>query len=223
MICFLGDSHAATTLAAAASSRGLQLTTDVAAANLVFVSQDTPTNERGERDLEPIRKLLWETIMATKAPIVLTSQVPPGFTRSFSTKPGELYHQAETLRIKDAMERALAPDYIVVGALSICSYELLPEVYRKYLEAFACPVHVLSYEDAEFSKIAVNMTLAAQVENTNRLAEAAKRCGASWWHVADVLKLDKRIGPESYLEPGRWQDSRHLLRDHVTLEAILAL
>ncbi len=221
MICFLGDSHAATTLAAAASSRGLQLTTDVVAASLVFVSQDTPTNERGERDIEPIMALLKHALIFARGPVILTSQVPPGFTRSFRTKPGVLYHQAETLRIKDAAERALNPDYIVVGALSSCSYELLPEVYRQYLEAFACPVHVLSYEDAEFSKIAVNMTLAAQVENTNRLAAAAKRCGASWWHVAEVLKLDKRIGPESYLEPGSWQDSRHLLRDHVTLEGLL--
>lgn len=220
MISFLGDSHAATTLAAAASARGLPLTDDVAAANLVFVSQDTPTNEQGERDLEPIRTLLWETIMRTKAPIVLTSQVPPGFTRSFNNV--DLFHQAETLRIKDAMERALNPDYIVVGCAAYGSYTLLPEAYRKYLEAFRCPVHIVTYEDAEFSKIAVNMTLAAQVENTNRLYEAAKRSGASWWHVAEVLKRDKRIGAQSYLEPGRWQDSRHLLRDHVTLKAILA-
>ncbi len=219
MICFLGTSHAAQHLREAAS-----LSFAIGSpkqSKLIFVSEDTPTDESGNRDLVPIRILL-EEALTYGVPVVLTSQVPPGFTRSFSTKPGKLYHQAETLRIKDARERAENPDYIVVGALSICGYELLPEVYRQYLEAFACPVHVLSYEDAEFSKIAVNMTLAAQVENTNRLAEAAKRCGVSWWQVAEVLKLDKRIGPHAYLEPGHWQDSKHLLRDYVTLESILA-
>jgi UDPglucose 6-dehydrogenase len=220
MICFVGDSHAATTLAAAASARGLQLTADVAAAKLVFVSQDTPTDETGKRDVVPIRNLVLATADATKAPIVLTSQVPPGFTRNIGLQ--DIYHMAETLRIKDAEERALNPEQFIVGCPFYGSYELLPQAFREYLEAFGCPVQIMTYEDAEFAKIAINMMLAAQVEATNRLAAAARKADASWLHVAKVLKLDKRIGPHAYLEPGRWQDSRHLLRDHVTLEALLA-
>ena len=220
MICFLGTSHAASHLRDAAFAKGLPVTSLAQDADLIFVSEDTPTDEYGNRNVEPIRKLLLEAL-SYPAPVVLTSQVPPGFTRSFN-EPIRLYHQAETLRIKDATARALAPDYIAVGTVSPSSYCLLHGQYRKYLDAFKCPVMVVSYEDAEFSKIAVNMTLAAQVDSTNRLAQAAKLCDASWWHVAQILKLDKRIGSESYLTPGVWQDSKHLLRDHITLEAILS-
>src|SRR5207247_10162306 len=60
-----------------------------------------------------------------------------------------------------------------------------------------CPVHIVTYEDAEFAKIAVNMMLAAQVDATNRLAAAARVAGAAWWHVAEVLKADQRIGPHA--------------------------
>lgn len=222
MICFLGTSHAAHHLREAARLKGLPLTDDLAAADLVFISEDTPTNERGERDLKRIHWCIDNAVEHSRAPLVLTSQVPPGFTRALDIRTHQVYHQAETLRMRDAPQRARAPDYIAVGCLSYCSYELLPEAYRKYLEAFDCPVHLVTYEDAEFSKIAVNMMLAAQVDATNRLAAAAKQAGASWWHVADVLKLDKRIGPEAYLVPGRWQESKHLLRDHVTLEELLA-
>lgn len=219
-ICFVGNSHAAQHLRDAAIEKGLNVVPNHWDSDLIFVSEDTPTDEQGNRDLTHIT-LLTQQALGFSVPVVLTSQVPPGFTRSFNAH-GKLYHQAETLRIKDAMERALAPDYIAVGTVGAHSYELLPELYRTYLEAFGCPVKIVTYEDAEFSKIAVNMTLASQVDNANRLAEAAKYCGASWRFVSQILKLDKRIGPESYLQPGRWQDSKHLLRDHVTLEQILA-
>jgi UDPglucose 6-dehydrogenase len=76
------------------------------------------------------------------------------------------------------------------------------------------------YETAEFSKIAINMWLAAQVDCTNRLSAAAAKVGADWETVAKAMRLDPRIGPEAYLVPGRWQDSLHLLRDHVTLTEI---
>ena len=196
--------------------KGLPVTADPESADVIFISEDTPTDEKGVRDLAPILALI-DKAKTTGAVLVLTSQVPPGFTRSLNLN---IYHQAETLRIKDAIHRALYPDYIVIGCTAHISYSLLPEAYRKYLDVFKCPKFTVTYEDAEFSKIAVNMTLASQVENTNRLSEAAKKCGASWWHVAEVLKKDKRIGPDSYLTPGRWQDSTHLMRDFVTLEEI---
>ena len=186
--------------------------------DIIFVSEDTPTDKEGKRNLEPIRDRVMFAAQFEK-PIVLTSQVPPGFTRSLGIQ--RIYHQAETLRIKDAMARALAPEYIAVGRPVICSYSLLPEEYRRYLEAFDCPVHVMTYEDAEFSKIAVNMMLAAQVDQTNRLAEAAMRSGACWEIVARAIACDSRIGPHAYLKPGRWEDSPHLYRDFVTLEEIL--
>jgi UDP-glucose 6-dehydrogenase len=77
----------------------------------------------------------------------------------------------------------------------------------------------MSYEEAEFSKIAINMTLISQVENTNKLNAYAQKHGLRWDKIQDVLMTDKRIGKESYLTPGRWQDSKHLMRDWVTFES----
>jgi UDPglucose 6-dehydrogenase len=220
VIYFMGSSHAPTTLAAAAMAHGLAVTEDLTQARLVFVSEDTPTDEDGKRNLEPIRNLVQAVLHDTHVPVVLTSQVPPGFTRKM--RSDRLYHMAETLRMKDAMQRAKYPEQFIVGVSDPNEYTL-PLSFMQYLYAHGDPyLHVMSFEDAEFAKIAINMTLAAQVENTNRLAEAAKKVGARWSAVAEALKCDKRIGPESYLTPGDWKKSRHLLRDHVTLEALLA-
>ena len=164
------------------------------------------------RDLTPIQTLIAK-FAPTGVQLVLTSQVPPGFTRSLGIE--NIFHQAETLRIIDAELRAFHPEYIAVGGEAKIGTH-----YANYLAAFHCPVLRMTWEEAEFSKIAVNMTLASQVDNANRLAAVAAKVGANWDVVCQALKLDSRIGGRSYLKPGRWQDSKHLLRDSVTLEEL---
>jgi len=217
-ICFVGDSHAPKILAAAALVHGFDVIADPSDAELVFISQDTPTDAAGIRDVAPIKSLVEETYAKTQGVIVLTSQVMPGFTRALGLP---IFYMAETLRIKDAMDRALEPEQFIVGKGSQC--EEIPQALMNYMIAHKkARIHEMTYEDAEFAKIAINSFLAAQVECTNKLATAALVAGAKWKHIAAVLRTDKRIGPYAYLEPGRWQDSRHLLRDSVTLEALLA-
>jgi UDPglucose 6-dehydrogenase len=218
-LCFLGSSHAQQHLSRAARAKGFELCGSPNA-DLVFVSQDTPTNEDGERDLGVIRGWL-DIARQAGVPIVLTSAVPPGFTRSLGF---DLWHQAETLRIRDAEERALYPEMLIVGGKEMPkpagAMHGLPEIYVRYLLAFHCPVLRMTWEEAEFAKLAINCTLAAQVENTNRLSAAARKIGVRWEVIADALGLDSRIGAKSYLTPGRWQDSKHLTRDMRTLREI---
>lgn len=212
MIYFSGTSHAVVHLREGARQRGVPLVDAPNLADVIFVSEDVKTDEFGNRDVEPIREMVHSLTRFNKQ-IVLTSQVPPGFTRSLGLT--NIFHQAETLRIIDAEARAYAPDYIAVGGpMGISKH------YAEYLIAFHCPVLRMSWEDAEMSKIAVNMMLAAQVDYANHLSEVCVKVGADWKNVSNTLKHDKRIGPESYLSPGRWQDSKHLLRDHVTMEEI---
>jgi UDPglucose 6-dehydrogenase len=212
VIHFIGTSFAAQHLKKAAWLRGIELTDNIDEATLIFVSEDTPTNDRGERDLDRIRELL---LFANGRPIVLTSQVPVGFTRSLNNE--NIYHQAETLRIIDAEDRALNPEQLIVG--HSMEARAVPGEYMSYLMAFKCPIHWMSWEEAEFSKIAINMTLISQVKNTNRLNEYAEARGIRWEKIQQVLECDKRIGKYAYLTPGRWQDSPHLLRDWVTFES----
>ena len=212
MICFLGTSHAAQHLKDAAIKRGNKVCEKPENASVIFISDDTPTDESGKRDLRPIRELVAKAA-SYSAQMVLTSQVPPGFTRSLGL--ANIYHQAETLRIKDAEERAFKPDYIAVGGPQGVSRE-----YAEYLISFHCPVLRMTWEEAEFSKIAVNMMLAAQVDYSNMMSKYAHHFGANWEVVCKSLRLDKRIGPNAYLTPGRWQDSLHLLRDFNTLQQV---
>lgn len=219
MICFIGTSYAAVTLKEGARRRGLVLTDDPRKAGVIFISQDTPTDEHGQRQMGPIRVLIEQYADIAKT-MVITSQVEPGFMTGLPFYKCAMYHQAETLRVEDGLQRAIHPEMFIVGSPA---HGTLMAEYTRYLQAFDCPVFVMSYEEAAFAKIAINMTLAAQVDNTNRLAAAAAKCGADWGIVSRALRHDSRIGKFSYLTPGDWRKSRHLLRDEVTLKKIEAL
>jgi UDP-glucose 6-dehydrogenase len=213
-ICFLGTSHAAQHLRQAAHEKGFEICAVLRNADLTFVSEDTPTDASGYRDMRPILDYL--TIARRHdAPIILTSAVEPGFTRNLGFM---LIHQAETLRIKDAEERARNPEMLIVGVKDI-NYSL-PHVYWTYLKAFDAPLFKCTWEEAEFAKVAINCWLASQVDCTNKLNQAAGKVGVRWSVISEILKTDSRIGRNAYLEPGRWQDSRHLVRDMVTLEGL---
>ncbi len=218
MIHFIGDSYAAVTLKEAARRRGLPLTDDMANTDLVFVSQDTPTDRHGNRDLVLIENLIRSVPL--NIPLVITSQVPPGFCdRMKSGRAAHCtYHQSETLRTTgDGMFRAMYPEMFIVG----CEYTMeFPPAYYDYLHAFDCPILRMTFRDAEFAKIAINMTLASQVDNANRLSEAAVKCGADWGRVANAMRHDSRIGKYAYLTPGSWEKSPHLLRDFVTMGSL---
>ena len=217
-VCVVGKSHLAFCTAVAAAARGHTVypEEEIAKAELVIVAYDVWTDLRGHRDQRGVAAICHGLSESPKV-LVLSSQVNPGFSRSLGLR---LYHQPEQLRIVTATENALHPPRIVVGCAQPTAFEELPAAYRAYLASFECPVILTDYETAEFSKIAINMWLAAQVDCTNRLSDAAAKVGADWETVAKAMRLDPRIGPEAYLKPGRWQDSLHLLRDSVTLEEI---
>lgn len=219
-VYFEGASHLTHWSKVGASARGLQVCWHSYEADLICIAHDTPTDENGNRNLGMIQELI--KMYRGERPVLLMSQVPPGFCRKQNMP--NLYHYPETLRISDSYHRAVNPEYIIIGCMT--TYEpdigdggIQHERVMEYVNAFNCPFMSMSYEEAEFSKIAVNMMLAAQVDYANRMADAGTKIGANWDKIAGAIKHDKRIG-SAYLIPGRWQDSLHLLRDYLTLKEI---
>jgi hypothetical protein len=147
------------------------------------------------------------------APVVLLSQVPPGYTRKWAERCPKLYYQVDTIIVKEALPRMVYPEQIVVGCADPDAG--LPIAYQEYLMAHDCPVHQMSYESAELAKCAINYALAAQIDVANRLAEVAAEVGARYEDVEIVLRGDARIGPHAYLRPGA--PNQHLNRDVTTI------
>lgn len=194
----------------------------LAPADVVFVAADTPTDDSGRSRLEAIEALLAAALSATPAgtTCVVLSQVPPGFTRTHQPPGRPVYCQVETLVVGRAVERALAPERIIVGCPD--ATRALPAPYRLFLDAFGCPVLVMSLESAELAKIAVNALLVATLSMTTVLAELCEATGAVWSDIAPALRLDKRIGPHAYLAPGLGIAGGNLERDLATIQEVAA-
>jgi UDPglucose 6-dehydrogenase len=191
--------------------------------DVVYIAPDVPTDDDGQSDLSGIVKLidLIAPELGPQAVMVVLCQVPPGFTRSLAApSPERRYYQVETLVFGAAVERAMSPERFIVGCADP-SKPLDPR-FRAILERFGCPILPMRYESAELAKISINMCLVASIGVANTLAELCEGIGAVWSEIVPALKLDRRIGPHSYLAPGLGIAGGNLERDLATVERLAA-
>ncbi len=189
----------------------------LAGADIVFISADVATDDRGGSDFTRTMALIEAAgrHLHPGALLVILCQVPPGFTRGLPFEKDRLYYQVETLVFGQALVRALEPERIIVGSAD--AVRPLPPAYAEFLGAYGCPVLHMGYESAELTKIAINCCLVASVSVANTLAELCERIGAAWSEISPALKLDRRIGQYSYLSPGLGIAGGNLERDLATV------
>ncbi len=198
---------------------------ELCSCNVVYLALDVATDDAGQSDSGPLDRLIdavWPHLGPETVAVIL-SQVPPGFTRRLArsrmdapVRPAALYYQVETLIFGRAVERALQPERYMVGCADAA--EPLPGVYAQLLALFPCPVLRMRYESAELAKISVNFFLVSSLATTNMLAEVCERAGADWSEIAPALRLDARIGPKAYLDPGLGFGGGNLGRDLATIK-----
>jgi UDPglucose 6-dehydrogenase len=200
----------------------------VEAAEAVFVTFDTPVDHNDRSDLTPIFDAADAIIeCAAQIPrgclIVVMSQVPAGtlaqLHERFSEAPAlaaRLIYQPENLRLGRALETFLAPDFLVVGAAEPEDADDFLRLYRGISTRFL----PMSWESAELSKHAINAFLASSISFANELADLAEVSGADVREVMRVLRHDRRIGPQAFLDPGPGFSGGTLARDVQSLRAL---
>jgi UDPglucose 6-dehydrogenase len=214
-IGFCGMTHLGQTLKKASEIRGFDIAVGyVSDIDVMFVTLDVEDHE----DLDELRTYMEYAVeLPTHIPVVLVSQVPPGFTRPWAKKRGNIFYQVDTIIMNRALERATLPERFIVGCEDWREPPTGP--YAAFLAAFNCPVMTMSYESAELSKLAINYYLAKQIEATNKLAAVARHIGGDWDQMIPGLRLDARIGAQAYIRPG--EVNGHLTRDVRTIERLL--
>jgi|TARA_B100001750_G_C15485836_1_gene588226 UDPglucose 6-dehydrogenase len=193
---------------------------DLKKCGIVFIAEDIKTDAYGISDLKPIKKLvnLVTKNVNPKATLVMLSQIPPKFTRKHFPKKRKVFYQVETLIFGQAILRALKPERFIIGCLK--PDEKLPMQYERLLLKFRCPILRMNYESAEICKTAINMYLASSITFANTLAEITEKIGGDWEEIKEAMKLDKRIGQYSYINPGLGIAGGNIERDLMTLMKI---
>ena len=186
--------------------------------SLIFIAVDINTNNNNVSDykyINTIIKKLIKIIPNKDLPLIIMSQVKPTFTRNIDWPKNLLFYQVETLIFGDAIRRAENPERIITSTFD--GNKIRNISYKKYLNMFKTKILVMKYEEAELCKMFINSYLVSNVTLTNNLAKICKELNLDWNKPKEALKLDKRIGKYSYLNPGLGISGGNLERDIVNL------
>jgi UDPglucose 6-dehydrogenase len=185
------------------------------AAQVLWVTFDTPVNDHDEADVEFVRTQL-EHIAPALQPgtlVLISSQVPVGFTSALAgdwQSLGLRYaYTPENLRLGRALESFQHPERVIIGLQDQADQPLLTELFAPFCQR----LEWMSIESAEMTKHALNAFLATSVTFINELARLCEVLGADAREVERGLKSEGRIGPRAYLAPGAAFAGGTLARD----------
>jgi UDPglucose 6-dehydrogenase len=212
-------------------NKTLSFTVDPACAvgdtEVLWIAFDTPVDEEDNADIEFIEKQFWAIsgFLRNQTKIIISSQVPVGFTRSLYNKFYDMYpdkkifiaYSPENLRLGKSLKTFLEPDRIVIG--------VQPEqntVFYPIFSKISDRLEWMSIESAEMTKHAINSFLATSICYANEIATLCEYVGANAKEVERGLKSEERIGPKAYLAPGNAFSGGTLARDIRFLQQLAA-
>jgi UDPglucose 6-dehydrogenase len=174
----------------------------------VFLAVGTPPRPDGTMDDSALREATKSLASAwrdkKRRTVVVKSTVLPGTTDRVvrpilegARLPFRLAMNPEFLREGHALEDALRPDRIVVGADDAETARSVKGLYK----AAKGPVLLTDLKTAEAVKYATNSFLALKVAFADELANLCQAFGVSYDEVHRGLGLDPRINPR-FLVPG---------------------
>jgi UDPglucose 6-dehydrogenase len=193
--------------------------------DVVWLGFDTPVDEEDKADIHSIEKNfdVISPLIPDKTKIIISSQVPVGFTRHLREKfqkkyPGKKVYFAyspENLRLGKSLQTFLEPDRIVIGTD--------PDEKDHFISVFNVITERLEWmgiESAEMTKHAINAFLATSICFANEVATLCEQAGANAKDVQRGLKTEERIGRKAYLNPGNAFSGGTLARDLRFLQKI---
>lgn len=198
----------------------------VSGARCVLVAYDTPVNEEDEADLAPLFAAAEASAphLSPSAVLVVSSQVPVGTCQRLAEAvraanpalPFAVACLPENLRLGQAVQGFLSPEFLVLGADHPAAARALEEL----LAPIPAPRLMVSLRTAEMTKHAINAYLATSISLINELANLCDLVGADAFQVAEALRLDGRIGAGAPLSPGLAFGGGTLARDMKALRRL---
>jgi len=208
----------------------LRFTPDVAAAvrsrPYVFLMFDTPVDENDKVNTSVILRTAEEIAPHLQNNVILlvTAQVPVGTCDEIKTiinlhNPSLAFgiaYSPENLRLGQAIERFLHPPLPVLGSDDPSVLDRLEAV----LTLLAPRWERVGLRTAEMTKHALNAFLGTSICFANELGNICDEVGADGYRIAEVLRLEPRIGPKAMLFPGLGFSGGTLARDMQILRSL---
>jgi len=204
-----------------ARGRNLHFSTQVeaaiAAADLVFISVNTPTKTRGlgagqASDLKWVeastrtvaRAARGHTIVVEKStlPVRTAAVIQEILTAAQGEQAGSSFSvlsNPEFLAEGTAIEDLEQPDRVLIGGQDPAAVEALAEIYASWVPQER--ILRTNLWSSELSKLTANAFLAQRISSINGIAAFCEATGADVREVARAIGADSRIGPK-FLQAG---------------------
>jgi len=190
----------------------LKYTTDyreaLGGAEFAYIAIDTSVGPDDESDLNSIFKAARYVGQAISGELILivSAQVPVGTCERIAatvreenpTAVFDVAYVPEFLRLGTAVDTFRRADRFVVGANDPAVAERIAALYRP----LGRPIVITNLRTAEMAKHASNAFLAASISFINEMANLCDEVGADALQVAQIMKLDRRIGRYAFVSPG---------------------
>ena len=181
-------------------------------ADVVFVCVGTPPRATGEANLVAVEQAVREAMHHAKPGMVIDREVHgagrhggSGGPRRRMQRPDlaatvEVVSNPEFLREGHALQDAMHPERILVGAATESAFARMRALYEPFTAQGSRLIET-DIRTAELAKHACNAFLALKISYANALARICERADADVDAVTEVMGADSRIGP-AFLNAG---------------------
>ena len=194
-----------------------------AGADVLWLTTDTPVNERDESDVDAVLGQLRRALphLPAGALVLISAQLPVGTCRQLEAEFPQFHFACspENLRLGRALDAFEQAERVIVGIRDATQRALLERLFHP----FTPQIVFMRTESAEMVKHALNSFLALSITFINEIGRLCEQVGADAKEVSAGLKSEPRIGPKAYLGAGGPFAGGTLARDVVTLTKLGAL
>jgi UDPglucose 6-dehydrogenase len=174
--------------------------------DIIFVCVPTPSNEDGSCDTSVVEGIVKHiAILNPQATVVIKSTVPPGTTENLSKETRlKIAFNPEFLTEANYVQDFRYQPLIVVGTDDEVTSEKVWSVYYEYVVSvgYMPLMKGVTTKEAEMFKYLANCFLATKVIFANEFKILCDKIGVEYGNVANVAKLDSRLGPTHWKVPG---------------------
>jgi UDPglucose 6-dehydrogenase len=176
-------------------------------ADYLFVCVPTPMNEDGSCDTSIVESVVELIANLRKDKIVIIkSTVPPGTTKRLAEKHGlQMAFNPEFLTEANSVEDFRYQKMIVVGSDNDDVNTKVWQLYYKFITSTGAYMPLMqscTTTEAEMFKYVANTFLAVKVTFANEIKVLCDRIGVEYNNVANIAKLDSRLGATHWKVPG---------------------
>jgi UDPglucose 6-dehydrogenase len=176
-------------------------------ADYLFVCVPTPMNEDGSCDTSIVESVVELIANLRKDKIVIIkSTVPPGTTKRLAEKHGlQMAFNPEFLTEANSIEDFRYQKMIVVGSDNDDVNTKVWQLYYKFITSTGAYMPLMqscTTTEAEMFKYVANTFLAVKVTFANEIKVLCDRIGVEYNNVANIAKLDSRLGATHWKVPG---------------------